>query len=101
MALEIVIKKRFYNSLRKLSIYLDDEWGINYTDQYLSTVYRKIQLLSLNPQLGIETAIKKTRSILAGKQNRIYYRVEKNRVIILNIYDTRRNPAKNPFNKKQ
>jgi plasmid stabilization system protein ParE len=101
MALEIVIKKRFYNSLRKLSVYLDREWGVNYTNQYLLTVYRKIRLVSLNPHLGIQTVIKNTRSILAGKQNRIYYRVEQNRVVILNIYDTRKNPAKNPFNKKQ
>jgi plasmid stabilization system protein ParE len=82
-------------------MYLDEEWSIDYTDQYLLTVYRKIQMISLNPKLGIQTVIKNTRSILAGKQNRIYYRVEKNRIIILNIYDTRRNPAKNPFNKKQ
>jgi plasmid stabilization system protein ParE len=101
MALKIVIKKRFYNSLKKLSVYLDNEWGTNYTDKYLIAVYKKIESISEYPFSGVLTPIKNTRSILAGKHNRIYYRVEKTKIIILNIRDTRRNPAKNPFNKKQ
>jgi plasmid stabilization system protein ParE len=75
--------------------------GVNYTSKYLPTIYKKIESASQYPLLGIPTSIKNTRSVLAGKHNRIYYRIEKNKIIVLNIRDTRRNPAKNPFKKKQ
>lgn len=42
---------------------------------------------------------KNIRSILVTKHNKVYYRVEKGNLIIINIIDTRRDPAKNPFNK--
>jgi plasmid stabilization system protein ParE len=43
------------------------------------------------PSLYIPTV----RSILAGKHNRLYYRIESNKIIILNMYDTRINPKRN------
>jgi hypothetical protein len=45
--------------------------------------------------------VKNTQSVIVGKghQNKIYYRVEKSKLIIINLIDVRKNPKKNPFNK--
>ncbi len=48
--------------------------------------------------LFIETAsvnLNNVRSILSGKHNRVYYKIESNEIVIINIYDTRINLKKN------
>ena len=101
MALQIITKKRFLNSVQKTTKYLKEEWSKKVADEFTILVIYKIQLLSKQPQIGSNTSFKNIKAVLAGKgyQHKIYYRVEKNKLIIINMKDTRRNPKKNPFNK--
>ncbi len=101
MALQIITKKRFLNSLQKTTKYLKEEWSKKVAEEFTILVIYKIQLLSKQPQIGNNTSFKNIKSVLAGKgyQHKIYYRVEKNKLIIINMKDTRGNPKMNPFNK--
>ena len=103
MALQIIVKKRFTNSLKKVTSYLKTAFGKQVAKEFYDIVTKKIILLSVNPNLGAQTGIKDIRCVLAGKgfQNKIYYRVKNNDLIIINMIDTRRNPKKNPFNKSK
>jgi plasmid stabilization system protein ParE len=101
MGLQIIAKKRFLNSFKKITSWLNKEWGKKVAEDFNTIVLRKLDLIVLQPNAGATTAIKNTRSVLVGKgyQNKIYYRVEKSKLIIINMIDTRKNPKKNPFNK--
>jgi plasmid stabilization system protein ParE len=102
MGLEIIIKKRFLNRLKITTKYLKDNWGKKEADAFAILVIEKIEIVAAHPKLGIDTSIKNTKSILAGKgnQNKIYYRVEKNKLIVIDMKDTRMNPKRNRFYSK-
>ena len=99
MAKQIIYKKRFLNKLDKLLIYLEKEWSVGVANNFLDKLEEKKDTIKLHPDIGKITLIKNTRSILVTKHNRIYYRTEGNKIALINMIDTRRDPQKNPFNK--
>jgi plasmid stabilization system protein ParE len=94
MAYEIVINKRFTNKLLNVLDYLEKEWGKKVAVDFQDKVFVRIYMLQLNPFIGAPVGITSVRSILINKQNRMYYRVQDNKVVILNLYDTRSNYKK-------
>ena len=90
MAYEIVINKRFTNKLLNVLSYLEEEWGGKVAHTFLDTVYARIYALQSHPNIGSLTSIKNVRSTFITKHNRLYYKVVDNKIVILNLYDTRR-----------
>ena len=102
MALSIVTKKRFENKVKKLLEYLLLNWYDKVADDFILILNRKMELLSEHPYIGSEVISHAgIRTYLVSKHNRIYYRIRGNQIIFINIFDTRRNPKKNPFNKSK
>ena len=101
MAQKIIYKKRFINKLDKVLLYLEKEWGQKSANVFIDKLLEKITLIKKQPEIGSITVYKNIRSVLITKQKKIYYRIEKDRVEIINMIDTRRNPEKNPFNKNK
>jgi plasmid stabilization system protein ParE len=103
MGLQIVAKKRFLNSFKKVTTYLKLEWNKTVAEDFNKIVQDKLDFIAAHPTTGAITAIKNTRSVIVGKghQNKIYYRIENNKIIVINMIDTRKNPKNNPFNKQQ
>jgi plasmid stabilization system protein ParE len=98
MVQQIIFKKRFRHKLDKILLYLEAEFGLFVAKKFAEQLDKKFQSLLLQPFTGTPSqTFPAVRSIRAGKYNRIYYKVENNRIIIINIYDTRINPAKNKF----
>jgi len=100
MAYKIIYKKRFQNKLFKLLDYLKQEWGDNVADSFISRLQKRLHTLSQQPYIGVSsTVIKSVRSILITKHNRLFYRIKDDTIEVLNMYDTRSNPKKNPYTK--
>ena len=100
MAVRIITKKRFENKVIKLLNYLATEWNDSVAINFKKILLGKLDLLATEPGIGAEvSSLKNIRSILITKHNKVYYRIEKDSIIIINMIDTRRNPKKNPFNK--
>ena len=98
MAYNIVVTTRCRKKLIKLLIYLEREWGKIVADNFLKKIDRRIQTLSEQPYIGQSANQDElTRSILVTKHNRLYYRIKFNEIEILNLFDTRQNPSKNPL----
>ena len=98
MAYNIVVTTRFRKKLIKLLIYLEREWGKKVADNFLKKIDRRIQTLSEQPYIGQSANQDElSRSILVTKHNRLYYRIKFNEIEILNLFDTRQNPSKNPL----
>jgi len=96
MGFKIVVKQRFVNSFKKVTIYIKSEWGKKAAEDFKNIVVKKLELIVSQPGIGASTSIKNTRSVLVGndQQNKLYYRVDKDKLIIVDIKDTRRNPKK-------
>jgi len=66
--------------------------------EFLSKLDTRIHILKEQPFIGKPSAKKpEIRTILITRHNRLYYKVSNKAIIILNMYDTRRNPQKNPY----
>lgn len=98
MAFEVVIKKRFINKLVKTLTYLENEWGDKVAEDFLTRVDARISMLKHQPHLGAKSKkAPNIRGLLITKHNLLYYKVDNNKIVILNLYDTRSNPVKNQF----
>ena len=101
MAYKIIYKKRFNNKLIKLLEYLDKEWNYKVAQDFLEKLDKRINTLKKQPLVG-KLSLKKVgiRAILITKHNRLYYKIANDTIIVLNMYDTRSNPKKNPYKDK-
>lgn len=98
MAYEIIYKKSFLNKLLKLLDYLRINWGYSVADNFILKFQRRLNTISKHPFIGSPSVtVKSVRSILITRQNRIFYRVKGNVIEVINMYDTRANPKKNPY----
>ncbi|MDQ6845656.1 MAG: type II toxin-antitoxin system RelE/ParE family toxin [Bacteroidota bacterium] len=101
MAYKIIVKKRFTSKLIKLLYYLESGWGKTVANRFENKLEKRLDNLSIHPLTGAESEyFKKVRSILITKHNRLYYRIKETTVEVINMYDTRMNPKKNPYKKK-
>ena len=100
MAVQVITKKRFENKVIQLLDYLTTEWNYSVAINFKKILLDKLDMLATMPTIGIEVnSLKNIRSILRTKHNKVYYKIEKNSIVIINMIDTRKNPKKNPFNK--
>ena len=102
MVYKIIYKKRFQTKLFKLLDYLKQKWGGNVANNFILRLQNRLHTLSEQPYIGASsTVIKSVRSILLTKHNRIFYRIKDDTIEVLNMYDTRSNPKKNPYKKAE
>lgn len=90
MAYEVIINKRFTNKLIEVLDYLEKEWGKRVAEEFLDIVQTRIDALQHHPYIGSLTNIYQVRGLHITRHNRMFYRVVKNKIIILNLYDTRK-----------
>ncbi len=98
MAYKVVYKKRFINKLIGLLQYLEKEWNEKAAVDFLIKMDQRIETIRSQPFIGKVSALKpNVRTTLITRHNRLYYKFSNNQIIILNLYDTRKNPKKNPY----
>lgn len=98
MAYQIIVKKRFTNKVQKVLAYLEKEWSHKVAADFLIKIDRRFALLTKQPTIGKPSSkIKKIRGLLITRHNKLYYTIEDEKVIILNMYDTRMSRKKNPY----
>ena len=96
MVYKIIIKKRFGNKLEHVLKYIEDEFGLLIAQKFADQLQQKFHTLQHQPFIGRQSpTFSQIRSIPLEKQNRIYYRIQKDKIIIINMYDTRINPKRN------
>ena len=90
MAKKIVWTKRANSKFNKIIDYLEREWGLKVTQNFVKKTYDIIELISDQSDLGtLENSEKNIRGFLLTKHNRLFYRVTAKEIILLNFFDTR------------
>lgn len=98
MAYRIIFKKRFTNKVQKVLTYLEKECSDKVAAQFLLKIDRKLEMLKKQPGIGRPSQkVPGVRGLLITRHNKMFYKIAGNQVTILNMYDTRMNPKKNPY----
>jgi len=95
MAKKIAWTRRANNKFNKIIDYLEREWGLGVTQNFVKKTYDIIELISDQSDLGtVENEEKGIRGFLLTKHNRLFYRVTEKEIILLNFFDTRSGPKR-------
>lgn len=98
MAKEVVWTKRASAKFDSVVEYLELDWNDKVVSAFVQKTDAILQLLAETPELGtLEHAEKGIRGFKLTKHNRLFYRVEKDRLIVLNMFDNRQRSKKKRF----
>lgn len=96
MAYQVEWTEQALEDVQKIIEYLLLEWSFQIAVSFEETILQKIETLINEPLIGLASE-HSIRSILITRQNRLYYKVTKDRIVLLNVFDIRRDPSKNKF----
>lgn len=75
-------------------------WGQTVARRFENRLEKRLDNLSKHPLTGAKSEyFKNIHSILITKHSRLYYRIKEDTIEVINMYDTRANPKKNPYKK--
>lgn len=98
MEKKIVVSKRFRNNSLRIYQYLQLRFSSKTAFLFLDKLEERITFIINHPEAGkVSEKRNDVRSILFTPYNRIYYRIRKNKVTILCLFDMRKNPSKKPY----
>ncbi len=97
MAYKLIITKKFENSAAKTSLRIQKEWSLKLALQFDKRLKDTINELILNPKIGRLSSKKNIRSLRVTKHNRIYYRISKTQITILDLFESKQNPKRNKY----
>jgi plasmid stabilization system protein ParE len=98
MAKEIKWTKTAAKNFDKVIDYLENNWPEKVVRDFVNRTSDLLDLLSELPEIGeVQDKNRQIRGILITKHNKLFYRIDKNVLIVLKIFDTRKNPKKLRF----
>lgn len=66
--------------------------------ELLNNLEKRLDMIKKQPFVGKSSSKSPgIRAILITKQNKLYYKISENKIIVINMYDTRANPKNNPY----
>jgi plasmid stabilization system protein ParE len=93
MAKQIIWLKSARDSYKSIVEYLHSQWSEKVAQDFIEKVDDKLELLKIFPQLGAESDKKKgVRKLVLSTHNTLIYRIKGEVIVLLSIYDSRRNP---------
>lgn len=98
MAYKIRKTKEFVKNVVAVLEYLEKEWGMRSSEKFQIILDSKLKMLSNGLICGTE--IKKNqgiRKLPITKHNRIYYKVVKDEMIILTLFENKMDPKRNKY----
>ena len=98
MAFEIEWSDNAIQDFNRVVDYLQVKWSVSTADRFITNLDAQLENLSHFPLIGISSKKDESaRYIVITKHNKLYYRIKDSKIYILNIFDTRQDPAKNRF----
>lgn len=95
MAKKIRWTNKALKSFSGIISYLQNDWSEKVAVNFELKLRYKLEILADYPFAGSISEIKPGyNKYVITKHNTLYYRVKKDEIIVLNIYDTRQNPQK-------
>ncbi|MEP6596075.1 MAG: type II toxin-antitoxin system RelE/ParE family toxin [Ginsengibacter sp.] len=91
----IIISPQAKQDILSTIIYLKENWGQKTVAEFLQNLEAFYRIISINPRLfGYYKKSRNIRNYAITKQNIIYYRIRKNAIELVTVFDGRQTPAK-------
>jgi plasmid stabilization system protein ParE len=98
VAKKVVWTKRASKKFDKIVEYLETDWNENVVRAFVQQTESILELLSENPELGtIEHSGKGIYGFSLTKHNRLFYRFNDSRLVVLNLFDNRQHPKRKRY----
>jgi plasmid stabilization system protein ParE len=95
MALKIRWTTRADIKINHTVIYLETEWGESVVRAFMRKLYDFLEILSEFPEIGaMQYPEKSIRGFSLTKQVSIFYKVESDQIVLLDLFDNRTDPQK-------
>ena len=80
--------------LENILDYLISNWSVKTKDNFLTKLDRTVSLIQTSPKLFPKAQFENIRKAVVTKQITIFYRINKDTIEIITLFDTRQNPRK-------
>ena len=95
MALDILWSPRAMDNFDKVLEYLQENWSEVVIKDFVFRIDKVIQLISEHPQMFKQVSSQNTtREAVVTKHNLLLYRMHKDQILIIAVFDTRQHPRK-------
>ena len=93
----IFLTKKAERNYRDIKSFISYKWGDRVAEEFEKKLEDFLDILEDFPELGnLAVAEKGIFGFQLTKQTRIFYRIKKNRIIVLALFDVRQDPNKSP-----
>lgn len=95
MKKKIILSKRASRRLGRLLDYLESEWNVKVKNEFIIKLDRSLsQIQNFPKSFQKSKEIKGLHKCVVSRQTSLFYKVEKERIIIVAIFDNRMDPAR-------
>ncbi len=98
MALTLYWSTRADKKFDEIIEYVLQEWGETVTKAFVKKVYDFLDILIEFPEIGsIEHVERNIRGFVIVKQLTVFYKIENDKIVLLNFFDNRQNPKRKKY----
>lgn len=97
--MELVFSKRSIKEITKIANYIEEKFSLKDKTNFLNKLHLNFELILSNPETFLKSEKLNLRKCVVTKYTTIFYRVEKNTILIVSVFDTRQNPKRLKDNK--
>ncbi|HRX12891.1 MAG TPA: type II toxin-antitoxin system RelE/ParE family toxin [Draconibacterium sp.] len=98
MALTLYWSTRADKKFDEIIEYLLQEWDETVTKAFVKKVYDFLDILVEFPEIGsIEHVERNIRGFVIVKQLTVFYKIENEKIVLLNFFDNRQNPKRKKY----
>ena len=91
---KLEFSNRSLKEIRIIVDYLNSKWSEKTSKKFLNKLKENIDLIKLNPELFPISEFEELRKCVVSKQTSVFFIIEKNKIYIVSVFDTRQNPNK-------
>ena len=91
---KLEFSNRSLKEIRIIVDYLNSKWSEKTSKKFLNKLKENIDLIKLNPELFPISECEELRKCVVSKQTSVFFIIEKNKIYIVSVFDTRQNPNK-------
>lgn len=91
---KLEFSNRSLKEIRFIVDYLNSKWSEKTSKKFLNKLKENIDLIQINPELFPMSEFEELRKCVVSKQTTVFFIIEKNKIYIVSVFDTRQNPNK-------
>ena len=91
---ELIFTERSLKEIKNISEFITAKWSSRVNLKFLNKLKTNFDLLLTNPEIFPPNKNNNLRRCVVSKQTTVFYKIQKNKTVIVSVFDTRQNPIK-------